>query len=348
MTFGDLITAKGMDIIMLEIKEYDSAMKEFWDDFVLNKSINGTFLQTQNFLDYHHKSRFIDRSLIIVDSCNNIYCVIPGCIIIEDDKKIFYSHKGSSYGGLIISKKYYQARYVQEMLSLFENYIDYNGFTNIVLKTTPNIFSKETPALLEYMLTYYNFQNYCELNAYLDLQCINEDIFSSFNANKRKLVKKMIKEKLSFVELQGDNDVKNFHRLLKINLSKYGAVPIHSIEELLEFKNKRLKNFVRFFGVYKDDILLASGMVFEFPEIGVVHTQNLSTDPFKDYGKLDPITFLYYSVIKYYKCENWKRLSWGISTEECGKILNFGLIKNKENYGSTYSLSKTYFKDVKV
>ena len=39
-------------MIELKVKEYQNSDKEKWDAFVMKHSINGTFLQTKNFLDY--------------------------------------------------------------------------------------------------------------------------------------------------------------------------------------------------------------------------------------------------------------------------------------------------------
>jgi len=51
-------------MIELKVKEYQNSDKEKWDAFVMKHSINGTFLQTKNFLDYH-KDRFQDASIIL-------------------------------------------------------------------------------------------------------------------------------------------------------------------------------------------------------------------------------------------------------------------------------------------
>ena len=36
-----------------------------WDDFVLNHSANGTFLQSRRFLSYHPQGRFTDASVMV-------------------------------------------------------------------------------------------------------------------------------------------------------------------------------------------------------------------------------------------------------------------------------------------
>ncbi|EMB21838.1 hypothetical protein HMPREF9733_02175 [Treponema denticola SP33] len=56
------------------------------------------------------------------------------------------------------------------------------------------------------------------------------------------------------------------------------------------------------------------------------------------------MSFMYYSMILEAKKINYKRISWGVSTENFGHALNQGLLKNKESYGSTYSINKTFYK----
>lgn len=47
---------------MLEIQSYDSQYEAMWDQFVLESTVNGTFLQTRRFLNYHPEGRFQDAS----------------------------------------------------------------------------------------------------------------------------------------------------------------------------------------------------------------------------------------------------------------------------------------------
>ena len=47
------------------IKCHTQEQEENWDSFVKQKSMNGTFLQTRKFINYHPKDRFKDCSLMI-------------------------------------------------------------------------------------------------------------------------------------------------------------------------------------------------------------------------------------------------------------------------------------------
>jgi len=326
---------------VFRIESYEKKYEQLWDDFVLNKSINGTFLQSRNFLNYHPEDRFEDCSLLIFNQKDNLVAVIPACKE-PKDKTCFFSHKGSTYGGIIIDKKHYSGDSLLEIIEVFEQYLKEHRFTSVYLKITPDILSIESPALLEYLLYYKKYQQYSELNTYIDLKNYDEDILSNFNSTKRKHIKRLAKYNLEFKSLITDSEIIDFYSLLQLNLAKYYAKPIHSLDEIIDFKNRRLVNDVKFYGITHNGKITAAGMLFDFAGVNVIHTQNLSTDP--NDNSINSIEYLYYSLIKEYKTKKYKYLSWGISTEDFGNYLNHGLLKNKESYGSTYSINKTFYK----
>lgn len=50
---------------MIEIRRYDSSMKEVWNSFI-EASKNATFLFNRNYMEYH-ADRFEDHSLIFLE-----------------------------------------------------------------------------------------------------------------------------------------------------------------------------------------------------------------------------------------------------------------------------------------
>ena len=319
---------------------YVKEMSTDWDELVLKRSVNGTFLQSRNFLNYHPKGRFIDASLVIKKK-NRIVAVLPACEIVDGRDKELYSHKGSTYGGLIIDNDFYHAEDVINMIKLLDDYAG-NLYKRITMKITADIHSCESSDLLQYALEYCGYSSYSELNTYVDLQAMQEDVILSFDRNKKRNIKKCEEHNLIFKDLQSDEEIEAFYELLSINLEKYDLKPVHTSDEMKEFLYVRIPDKVRFYGVLEGKRMMAGGMMFVFDNANVIHAQNLSADyRFNEYS---PITYMYYRVIKQAKGDGYKALSWGISTENEGKKLNFGLIRNKESYGSKYQLNKTYFK----
>ena len=93
---------------MFEILPYNPQLEKRWDKFVLNESMNGTFLQTRRFLNYHPKDRFEDASFLI-ESSGTIIAAFPGN---HTNTGKWISHQGSTFGGPIISKNFYTAERV--------------------------------------------------------------------------------------------------------------------------------------------------------------------------------------------------------------------------------------------
>jgi len=325
---------------MFRVEEYTKEQEQEWDYFVLRQSVNGTFLQTRNFLNYHPKDRFTDASFLIYQK-GKLAAVCPACIVSEQGKNILYSHKGSTFGGVIIRSGFYTAEKVRQILQAVDEYCA-ERYDSVVFKNTSNLFSVEKGDLLEYMLGCCGYENYTELSTYIDLEKTGDDVKDGFDRNKKRNILKCEEQGLLFRKLNGEEEIRSFHQLLTINLSKYGVKPVHTAEELIQFQTVRIPDDVRFYGVFSGAKMLAAGMLFLFPRTRAVHAQNLSAD--YRFTEFSPVTWLYYKVIECAKAQGYKYLSWGISTEDAGKKLNMGLIRNKESYGSRYDLNRTFIK----
>jgi hypothetical protein len=322
-----------------KIIPYEDKYEQEWDRFIADDAVNGTFLHTRNFLNYHPKERFVDKSCLVFKG-ENLAAVVPGCVVDDGEKKVFSSHPGSTFGGPVIKKKYYYASNVIEIIKTLEDYLFNNGFQKCILKITPDLFCKENSNLLQYALSYCGYNSYSELSTYIDFDDYGDEIMDNFNGKQRNKLVQALRNNMTFKIIQDDDIIITFHNILQKNLLKFNAVPVHSIEDLLDFKNNRLKKYVEFFGVFLDGKMIAGGMMFKMDN--VIHAQNLNADP--DFLKYKVMPFFYYSVIKYAKECGYKKLSWGISTEKQGTILNESLIEFKESFGSKYSLNKGFYK----
>ncbi len=328
---------------MFRFERFNPDKEKEWDQFIENMSVNGTFLQSRRFLNYHEDGKFTDSSLMIYNSKNNLAAVCPACEVFLNDRKVFYSHRGTTFGGLILDKKHYCAKYVMELVGELKDYLREQGYEEAVLKLTSDVFSTVESDLLQYTFSYHGFIEYKELSTYVDFSKYKEDIISNLAQGKRTNVHNCIKESLEVKALKEDSAVEEFYEILCENLSKYDTKPVHTLEELLEFKNSRLEKECEFFGVYKEDEMIAGSMMFYFEKASCAHTQYLAAK--QSYNKLSPMTFMYYSMLVEMKARGYKNVSWGTATEELGKVLNIGLITSKEDFGSSYCNNLTYCYD---
>lgn len=136
-----------MDSIIL-IK-YEEKYEKAWDKFVLEESINGTFLQTRNFLNYHPVGRFEDNSLMFMKG-NNIIAVIPANVLTDETGKKMVSHMGSTFGGVVLGKEYKKIKEVETIFETLNCYLKDNKFTKVTMKITSSLYSLEESELLEY------------------------------------------------------------------------------------------------------------------------------------------------------------------------------------------------------
>lgn len=327
---------------MFHFTEYSEDQAQIWDGFIAEKSINGTFLQSRRFFQYHPAGRFQDASILIWDDKGSLTALCPGCTIEKNGKKTFFSHKGSTFGGIIVDKKHYSAMYVLPLLEELESYLSSKGYDECYLKMTSAIFSTENDALFQFAFQYRGFTEYKELSTYVDFQDYSGEVIDHLAEMKRRNVRKNEKQGAVLKVLTEDSQIADFYDILCENLLKYDTKPVHTLEELLDFKNSRFQKECEFLGVYIGEEMAAGTMMFYFDKAGTAHTQYLAQK--NSYTKLSPMAYLYYAVLVEMRKRGFRRVSWGIATEDLGQVVNIGLLTNKEMFGSTYCNNLTYFK----
>ena len=325
----------------IEVIRYTEAYKEKWDKFVLTNSVNGSFLQSRKFLDYH-KDRFLDHSLLFVRGGSTIVGVCPAAEMMDNGKKCFYSHAGSTFGGIVVGKEYYNLTNVIGMVDAVDEYLKNNGFGYALFKSANQIFSTENNNLIDYMFYHNGYSSYDELSFAIDLASLpNGDVLANLTAKTRNLYKKSLENNLVLKEVKTKEEIAIFYQILCKSLEKYETKPVHSLEELYELYFDRLPENIRFYLVYFGDVAVSGSMVFIIND--VFHTQYLAADP--DYLYVKPMDFMDTSLILLAKQENKHYFSFGISTEEHGKYLNENLARFKEGFGTDFFINKTFYKD---
>lgn len=325
----------------LLIIDYDEKYKEEWDEFVLNEACNGTFLQSRRFLNYHPVGRYTDCSLLFYEK-DKLVAVCPACEKIEDGKKVFTSHAGSTYGGLIVSGKLLRTEKMIALLDSFECGLKERQFSKCILKQTNPLMCSKKMDLMEFCLYYKKYTEYKELDIYVDYEDYNKnEVIANFSKLKKRITKKCIDAKMELAELVTEDEIARFHEILADNLKKYDLKPYHTIEDLIDLK-KRFPKDIQFWGCKFDGKIVAVSMIFLFHKAKCVHTHYLAAD--SEYNKQSPMTFIYYKMIELYKNLDYKTLSWGITTEHLGIEINNNLTNTKEEFGSKHNVVKIYEK----
>lgn len=294
--------------------KYSEKDKSVWNDFV-KQAKNGLFFFDRDFMDYH-ADRFTDHSLMIYLN-NKLIAIFPA----NEDGNVIYSHQGLTFGSLIYTEKL-KAAQVLDIFNLMIEYYKAEGFTRIVYKVIPFIFSK-IPAQEDLYALF-------RVNAKL----IRRDISSVINLkDKIKYSESPIRrynkcKKLNLV-INENEEFGDYWRLLSTLLrDQYNTKPVHSIEEITSLRLKFPSNIKLYEVRSVEDKLLCGTVIFNFGN--VIHTQYLANSPEgREIGALDFL--LIYLIEGTYKNNSY--FSFGISTENSGSFLNTGLIHQKEMYG---------------
>lgn len=295
-----------------KLLKYSDFYKNQWNSFI-HKAKNGLFFFDRSFMEYH-KDRFIDHSLIFLKG-EEIIGVFPA----SEKDRVITSHGGLTFGSLIISHTV-KTTEVLFMFDYMKNYYKSAGFTEIIYKTIPHIFSPYPSQEDLYAL----FRSNAKL--------IRRDVSSvisildriKFSETKRQLVNKCKNNNVLVTETDNFN---SYWVLLESVLQKFGAAPVHSLAEIKLLQTRFPEN-IRLFQAVDGDHLLAGIVIFDFGK--TVHTQYMAaSDIGRKVGALDFINN--YLLEEVYNDRNY--YSFGISTEDSGNYLNEGLIQQKENMG---------------
>lgn len=298
---------------MIEIKRYDVALKEVWNQFV-SHSRNGTFLLQRDYMDYH-ADRFDDYSLLFYSN-NRLIALLPA----NRSGEVLYSHQGLTYGGLVMG----MALRGGECIRLFEAlvcYLKMEGFVELHYKPIPTI--------------YHNYP--CEEDRYalfrMGAQTQSCNLSSAIDRREPTFVSKLrtrgaIRARKAGFEVKRVTEFAPFWELLTQNLTeRFGVLPVHSLTEIEQLATK-FPNHIELYGAFKGDTIHAGCLLYITDRL--IHVQYISADKTgKIEGALD-LLFLELIEKLHIDCPYFE---FGQSTEQGGVYLNEGLLTQKEGFG---------------
>ncbi|PZF72041.1 GNAT family N-acetyltransferase [Taibaiella soli] len=297
---------------MIEIKKYDSADKQDWNEFIRTAK-NGTFLFDRDYMNYH-SDRFNDNSLIFYKK-NKIIAVLP-CNRKGDE---VHTHGGLTFGGLIM---HYDIK-ATEVLNIFSQTIDYlknEGASALIYKVIPAIFHKYPAQEDLYALFRHNavlFRR--DISSAVDLKSPIR-----FSETKRQSVTKCRNK--GFIVAPND-DFSEYWQLLTEVLSKFGTPPVHSLEEIKHLKSQ-FPEKIKLYECRDQGTLMAGIIIYDYGRS--IHTQYMAnSNAGRNAGALDYINYIL--ITEVYRDREY--YNFGISTESMGQFLNEGLIQQKEMMG---------------
>ncbi len=314
---------------------YSVNHKKTWDTFV-DQSKNGTFLLKRDFMDYH-SDRFTDCSLLVYESdvvgdeerekcygTEGLKAVFPANLV--EQEHCVYSHQGLTYGGLIVAEDATQTEVMNAMQHIMRYCIDMLQARRMIYKPIPYIYST-CPSQEDLYAVF-------RLGGKLRSRAVSSVVFLRSPLKMRTLrlrkVKKALENNLYIDRLmEGDKEgLQQFWQLLTDVLQRrHNVRPVHTVEEI-GLLMSRFPKEIKVFLVKHEERLVAGCLVFICRQ--VAHVQYIASgDEGRETGALD---LLFHHLIQ----DRFKQLDFldfGISTEHDGRVLNEGLIFQKEGFG---------------
>lgn len=306
---------------------YSSSLQGVWDSFVAGCK-NSTFLFERGYIDYN--PRLVDYSLLFYKG-TELVALLPACI----SDNVLSSHAGLTYGGLLYGCNV-GAELVLAVFDALLAYLQHNtNIKKIVYRPVPHIYATY-PAEEDLYALY-------RCNAVLVGRRVSSVVWQphalSFSTLRRRKVKRAV---CSGFAVHEDCNYKVFWPVLAENLQKeHGAVPVHTLAEI-ELLATRFPHNIKLFRVVDIAGNTVAGTVLYITE-RVAHVQYIgSVQAGRDAGAVD---FLFdYLVHTRYADKEF--FDFGTSVEKGGRVLNCGLVFQKEGFGGRAVVYDSYEIDV--
>ena len=309
---------------MIIIQRYSAEHFDEWNSFVA-ASKNGTFLFDRRYMDYH-SDRFSDYSLMFYDEKHRLVAVLPA----NAEGDVLQSHHGLTYGGLVVGDAFRTVMALETMEAM-NAFLRREGFRRIVYKPTPWIYHRQPSEEDLYAIFRQGKFNIVgrDISIVVDLSCP-----LPFMELRRRHAAKALREG---VVVEWSEDFDDFWTVLDDNLmQRYGAHPVHSVEEIKLLSGRFPENIVLCHATLNGTTI--AGVVL-FICGKTVHVQYISASP--EGKRIGAVDAIFSFLISYYS-DKKSFFDFGKSTENMGRYLNEGLIFQKEGFGGRGVCYDTY------
>lgn len=308
------------------VERYRPEASRAWNQFVAD-SRNGTFLLDRGYMDYH-RDRFADHSLLIKNDDGSVAGLLPA----NERDGVLQSHAGLTYGGLILGEKSGVGATL-DMLASIQRYLREHELGALHYKTIPWIYHRQPTEEDRYGL----FRLGATLSRRDVLSVVPRDDRIRFQQRRARGVKSAHK---SGVTVDQSPDYPAFWKILDDNLrSRYGVAPVHSLAEI-ETLRLAFPESIRLFVASRGGEPVAGTVIYESAQ--VAHVQYISAnEEGKECHALDAI--FDHLLNQVYAAKRF--FDFGISNEDAGRVLNSGLVEQKEGFGARTVVHDHYHLD---
>jgi len=303
----------------MKVSAYSEEYAEFWDEFVARAPM-ATFLHSRRFLSYHG-DRFQDVSLVIEGEGNSLLGLFPAAADPTHSKRVI-SHPGITYGGLIHGRELHGEKVLGALQAVTHYYADM-GFESLRYKAIPYIYHRAPSSDDLYALFRLGAMRYrCDLSCAIDLAGRRDP-----TQRRKRGLKKALKRGIEIE--QGPRFAGPLWQVLEENLAKkYGARPVHSLDEILNLHSSFPKS-VEFVVAMLHSEVVAGVVLFSTGQ--VMHAQYAASNT-KGYES-SALDRVFEHCIREAQMRGMRYFDLGISNEQGGIYLNAQLYEFKAEFG---------------
>lgn len=305
-----------MRLDRLRLTRYRPDLESRWNAFIA-ASKNGALLFDRRFMDYH-ADRFEDASLVAFEGDDE--ATIAALLPLSRHDRVWVSHGGLTFGGWITDGRM-TAPAMLTLFDLLRMEARKADVQRLRYKASPRCYHTMPADEDLYAL----FVNGADL-VRQDLTSVIELAAAPAWAKGRKHA--LGKSRKHGVVAAPSDDFEDFHDCLSEVLAEHGATPAHNVAEL-RLLAARFPERIRLYAAQTAGRAIAYALVFDSGQ--TAHTQYLATRPEgREFGGLEAIVHR----LQFEDFAARRFLSFGISTEQDGRVLNAGLVGQKEMFGA--------------
>ncbi|HEU4707473.1 MAG TPA: GNAT family N-acetyltransferase [Solirubrobacterales bacterium] len=306
----------------LEARPFEDGDREAWDRLV-EESRSCHFLFRRDYMEYH-RDRFEDASLVVVDGDAPV-ALLPA----SRDGAVVVSHGGLTFGGLISSPRLTTRRTVEALEAVLDR-LRRDGAGSLTYKAVPAIYHR-VPAEEDLYALFLAGAALVRRDCSAALRPASR---LPYTKGRRTAVRQ---GKGAGLAVSRDDAFAEFMALEADALARrHKVTPVHTPEEMQRLA-ARFPDNIKLFTARRGGELLGGVIVYETPM--VAHAQYIagSESGYSEHALDAVVDFL---ISEEYAAKPW--FDFGISTTEEGRVLNEGLIRNKESFGARAIVHDVY------
>jgi len=305
-----------------------------WDAFVAG-SRNGTIFHERRFLAYHPEARFDDRSLLVMRG-DRLLAVVPAAVQSIEGRPWWVSHPGSTYGGPVVARDAGLADVADAVGGLVEA-VRGMGLAGMRIRLSEQAFRQAPADEIEYVLWALGFRaESVELSTTIPLDGGQSAVTARYRSDTARSVRSAAR---NGVNVEWSADYPGFWRMLEANLTRHGSRPTHTLAEIGRLRELCGDDRIRLAAAAVEG-QMAAGIVVFVANAATFHSFYIAQDyAFQQTRALPAVVDF---LVRWGCDERFRYFNLGISTEDRGSTVNWGLFTFKEGFGGRGYVRTTY------